>query len=202
MWVKPPRNARGSIFECAPELPGRGFAKCDRTFRRVFNEFVPYSADKRNQFADARPARRDERTARREPRAKRARARRHETKLTCAASLANSPGPELRGLLSRYSFFPSRVEGKKKGLRCITRACAWDFGRFRGNIVAARRAQFRLASLRRGRSSSPVFLFFLSSPETMSPEEVRTTIESTYVVSLLDVWSSLCDIERARGVEY
>jgi len=130
MWVKPPRNARGSIFECAPELPGRGFAKCDRTFRRVFNEFVPYSADKRNQFADARPARRDERTARREPRAKRARARRHETKLTCAASLANSPGPELRGLLSRYSFFPSKVEGKKKdcgALHGLARGISVDF---------------------------------------------------------------------------
>jgi len=36
----------------------------------------------------------------------------------------------------------------------------------------------------------------------MSPKEVRTTIESTYVVSLLDVRSSLRDIERARGVEY
>jgi len=120
MWVKPPRNARGSIFECAPELPGRGFAKCGRTFRRVFNEFVLYSADKRNQFADARPARRDERIASLGEN----RARHHETKLTYAASLANSRGPNFRTSL----VLQSMVEKKKK--KCITRACARDFGRF------------------------------------------------------------------------
>jgi len=131
MWVKPPRNARGSIFECAPELPGRGFAKCGRTFRRVFNEFVPYPADKRNQFADARPARRDERTVSLGATKLRqnARARHHETKLTYAASLANSRSPELRALA--LQFFPFRVKGKrkKKGLRLhgLARAISGDF---------------------------------------------------------------------------